>query len=38
MFNLNQSIERRRGMIKCHFQHGVCMAGKGMSCGGFQHL
>jgi hypothetical protein len=33
MFNLNQSIERRRGMIKCHFQHGVCMAGKGMSWG-----
>jgi hypothetical protein len=31
MFNLDESIERRRRMIKCHFQHGVCMERKSMS-------
>jgi hypothetical protein len=28
MFNLDESIKRCRGMIKCHIQHGVGMAGR----------
>jgi hypothetical protein len=30
MFNLDESIGRRREIIKCHFQQGVCMAGTGL--------
>jgi hypothetical protein len=31
MFNLDESIERRRAMIECHFQHGVCVERRLMS-------